>query len=228
MTTIADIETTVSARLEDGDDDIGVFWSVQNEIRPAIVEAMNEATLITGEPQVRAKAAFDIPASTVFTPLTMPSDAIALLRVEGANSLPTKKCWIWDLDKQFPGWETMVGDKPRFWFPFGLTQFGIFPCLKADVQVVLNYVQIPVNTPPIYTGAEVIPFQSEYIEGFEEYAAHILRLKEGSPDFDQSMPEYQKFLSAMEELSSFAYRKNSLRFTRTGGAQSAINEKRGN
>lgn len=228
MTTIADIETLVSARLEEPTDGIGIFWSVQNEVRPAIVEAMNEATLITGEPQVRAKVPFTIPASTVFTPLSLPSDALALLRVEGANSLPAKKCWMWDLDKQFPGWETMVGDKPRFWFPYGLTKVGFFPCLTADVQVVLNYVQIPVNTAPTYTGAEVIPFQSEYIEGFEEYAAHILRLKEGDPDFGQSMPEYQKFLAAMEELSSFAYRKNSLRFTRTGGSSSAITEKKGN
>lgn len=228
MTTIADIETRVQARLEETADDIGTFWLVQNEIRPAIIEAMNEATLITGEPQVRAKAVFTIPASVVFTPLSLPSDAIALLRIEGANSLPTKKCWLWDLDKQFPGWETKTGDVPRFWFPFGLTQFGIYPCLKADVQVVLNYVQIPVNTPPLYDGTEPVNFQNEYIEGFEEYAAHVLRLKEGEPDFGQSIPEYQKFLASMEELSSFAYRKNSLRFSRTGGAQSAITEKRGN
>jgi hypothetical protein len=228
MTTIADIEQRVQFRLEEQADDIGTFWSVQNEIRPTIVEAMNEATLITGEPQVRAKVTFTIPASTVFTPLVMPTDAIALLRVEGPGGLPTKKCWIWDLDKQFPGWETMTGDTPRYWVPFGLSQFLIFPCLTAPVQVVLNYVQVPVNVAPPYTGTEVIPFQSEYIEGFEDYAAHILRLKEGNPDFAQSVPEYQKFLSAMEELSSFAYRKNSLRFTRTGGAQSAINEKRGN
>lgn len=228
MTTIADIETRVQSRLEEETDDVGTFWSVQNEIRPALVEAMNEATLITGEPQVRARTAFTIPATTVFTPFDLPAEAIGLLRVEGASSLPTKRCWMWDLDKQYPGWETMTGDLPRFWFPYGLTKFGIYPCLNADVQVILSYVQNPVNTPPIYDGTQVIPFQSEYIEGFEEYAAHVLRLKEGNPDFDQSVPEYQKFLAAMEEMSNFAYRKNSLRFTRSGGMQSAINEKKGN
>lgn len=215
------VAVAVQNRLEESTDSAGIFWDVAQEIRPAVVEAMNEATLITGEPQVRATTLFTVPASTVFAPLAMPADAVALLRVEGL-----RKTYVWDLDRQYPGWETAVGDKPRFWFPFGLTMFGIYPCLTGPAQVVLNYVKIPVATPPPYTGIEATPFQAEYIDAFADMAAHIMRFKEAGAEFDQSFAEYNRYLSKMESLSNFAYRKNSLRFTRSAGAQSAINEVR--
>lgn len=264
MATISNLEENVQSRLEEdistavgygsggygsggyggstsaGD---GVFWSVQNEIRPALVEAMFEATLITGEPQVRSKVIYTVPAATggyggggyggggygegegpIFTPLAMPSDAIAILRVEGPGGLPVRKLWIWDLDKHYPGWETSVGDEPLYWVPFGLTQWGIVPNLTSPVQVILDYVQIPVNAPRPYTGAEPVPFQEEYQDAFEDYAQHVCQLKEAGAEFEQSFGAYNRFLAKMSELSNFAYRKNSLRFTRAVGAPADISE----
>lgn len=203
----------------------GIFWNLGDEIYPFLVEAMNEATLITGEPQVRATSVTTIPVSTVFTPLAMPSDGIAMLRIEGPNG-PLKKCWIWDLDKQYPGWEIQTGDSPRYWFPFGLTQYGIYPCLTEPAEVIQSYVATPVTAARPYTGKELVPFQLEFLEGIEDSAAHAARLKEGGADFDQSMPEYQNFLNIMRELSAFAWRKDSLRFTRAVGTQSAIGDVR--
>jgi hypothetical protein len=225
MATIRNLEGNVASRLEETPE-ATVFWSNQNEIRPAIVEAMMLATLITGEPQVRGSAPYTIPASTIFTPLAMPSDAIALLRVEGPNSLPIQKCWIWDLDRQMPGWDVMTGEAPAYWVPFGLSQFGIVPCLTAPAQVILSYVQTPVLTPPPYTGNEPIPLQAEYLDSLEDIAEVVLRYKEGLPEFNQSFTTLNRALATFEQLSRFAYRKNSLRFTRAGGASSAINDVR--
>lgn len=223
MAQISDIEQRVLDRLEEGS---ATFWDLEKEIRVFIVEAMNEATLITGEPQIRASAIYTIPASTVFTPLQLPADALALLRVEGAGSLPVQKAWMWDLDKQYPGWETATGDVPLYWVPFGLTQFGIYPNLTADAQVVLNYVQTPVNTARPYTGAEPIPFQQEFIDGLEDGASHLASIKEAGTELTQSMDRYQRFLTKMQALSNFAYRKNDLRFSRSLGASADINEAR--
>jgi hypothetical protein len=224
MSTISTIAPNVTSRLEETA--TPTFWNLQGEIYPAIAEAMMLATLITGEPQVRASAPYTIPTSTIFTPLAMPSDAIALLRVEGPNSLPIQKCWIWDLDRQMPGWEVMTGETPQFWVPFGLSQWAVVPCLTAPAQVVLSYVQTPVLTAPPYTGNEPIPFQQEFFDGLEDYGEVYARFKEGAPEFNQAFTPLNRALACFEQLSRLAYRKGALRFTRAGGASSAINDVR--
>lgn len=225
MATISSLEVDVQNQLEETADDVGIFWSVANEIRPALVEAMNEATLITGEPQFRAVSApFPIPTGTVFTPLALPNDAVALLRVEGAGSVAFQKYSVWDLDRHFPGWEVATGPSPLAWFPFGLGQFGIYPNLTAPATVILSYVQMPVTTAPPWDGTQVVPFQPEYFDGFKDAAQHYLQLKEGDPEFSQSFGPYNRFLASCERMSNFAWRKNSLRFSRAGGASSAITQ----
>jgi len=305
MATISSLETDIQSQLEETADDIGIFWNVANEIRPAIVEACNESTLITGEPQVRAATApFTIPATTVFTPFALPAIAVntttnsavgsigiplqvlvgsplgisvnsalsvdsganqewvvvtainqplsaftavftkthlqgvavtnlaapgafALLRVEGPGSLAYQKYSMWDLDRSLPGWELATGPVPLAWFPFGLGQFGIYPNLTAPATVILSYVQMPITTAPPWDGTQVIPFQPEYFDGLKDAAQHYLQFKEGDPEFTQSFGPYNRFLASCEEMSHFAWRKNSLRFTRSGGASSAITPVRG-
>lgn len=226
MATIADLEKNVQRRIEEDDTGPGIFWSVQDELRVFIVECMNEATLITGEPQIRAGAVTTIPASTSFTPIALPSDGLALLRMEGPGGLPIGKVGIQDLDRHYPGWETATGDEPLYWFPFGIGAYGVYPNLTAPAQVVLNYVQVPVNSPRPYSGLEPVNFQQEYLDGFEDGASHIASIKEAGAEMAQSMQRYSKFVSKMAELSNFGYRKDSLRFGKTFGAQSSINDVR--
>jgi hypothetical protein len=227
MSTIAQLEDDLQSQLDEAQDGVGIFWSVPNELRPALVEAMNEATVITGDPQFRAATSlFNIPTSTIFTPLALPNDAVALLRVEGPGSLALHKYTVWDLDRHFPGWEVATGPTPLAWIPFGLGQFGIYPNLTAPAQVIISYVQMPVTTAPPWDGTQVIPFQAEYLDGFKDAAQHYLQFKEGDPEFTQSFGPYNRFLASCERMSNFAWRKNSLRFTRSGGASSAITQTR--
>lgn len=221
--TVSDVATRITDRLED----LNTFWSLKGEIFPLLVEAMMAATLITGDPQIRATSVTTIPwniAPTGFTPLPMPADALALLRVDGAGGLSIDKCLVWDLDRHYPGWEVQIGPQAQYWFPFGLTQFGIYPSLTQSQQVLLTYIQTPVTVNRPYTGNEAIPFASEFVEAFEGYASAMASFKEGSPEFDQAQQRLQVFLSRMEELSNFAYRRGSLRFSRSMGVQSRISE----
>lgn len=226
MATISNIETEVQQRLDEAADDVGIFWNVQNELRPLIVEAMNVATLITGDPQFYATSVTTIPSSTYFSPLNMPAGALAILRVDGPGGLAVNKTYVQDLDNLVPGWEVSTGDTPQLWFPFGLSRFGIYPNLPAPAQVLVSYIGIPVTDSRPYTGNEVIPFQPEYIDAFADYAAAMARFKEGDPEFQQAVQVLNRFLSKMEELSNFAYRKGSLRFSRGVGATSNISETR--
>ena len=225
MATISTILGGVDNRLEETPG-AAIFWQDQLELSPLVVEAMNLATLITGEPEAYASVVTTIPASTSFTPITMPAGALAITRIDGPGSLGVDKSYVQDLDYFYPGWEVATGDTPQYWFPFGLSKFGIYPCLTAPVQVLVSYIAFPVATPRPYTGSESIPFQNEYLDSFQDYAASMATFKEGSPEFDEAMPVLNRFMSKMEELSSFGYRKGSLRFTRGVGVTSNIVETR--
>lgn len=218
MTTLADLGTLVQQRLEEPVGP-GIFWDLMGELYPELVEALNEAALVTGEPEVRQSALFTFPANQTVIPL--PVNAIALLRIQAPQWV--QKTTIWDLDRMTPGWESDSGLSIDAWFPIGLTQFGIHPQLEASVQGYLTYVALPVPTGPPYTGLETIDFQAEFNEGFVDYAAHVAQLKEAGEEFVQSAKLYDRFLAKMTELSNFSWRKNSLRFTRNVGAPSALN-----
>lgn len=196
----------------------GIFWSLTGELYPFLVEAMNEAALITGEPEIRQTALFTLAANT--TLFTVPPSFIALLRIQTPNWL--QKTSLWDLDRMSPGWESDVGTAPDSWFPYGLTQFGIHPQLTTSVQVYLTGIALPVPSGRPYTGLENVPYQSEYFDGLEDYAAHVAALKEGGEEFKQSAKLYDRFLADMAELSNFSFRKGALRFTRTVGAPSTV------
>jgi len=225
MATISNLELNVQQRLEETADDVGIFWLVAPELRPLLVESMNIACLITGEPQFQASATYTIPASTSFAPLPLPAGALALLRVDSAGST-IDKTYVQDLDNFLPGWEVKTGSKPRYWIPYGLGQFGIYPNLTAPAQVVLSYVQYPVITPRPYTGAEVVPFQQEYFDGFTDMASGFARFKEGGEEFKEAIAVLNRALGQFESLSDFAYRKGSLRFTRGLGGSANIVETR--
>jgi hypothetical protein len=224
MATISTLEAGLANRLEETPG-ATIFWDSANELRPLLVEAFNLATLITGEPQVYVTSTTTIAASTSFAPIAMPAGALAITRID-CNGLPVEKSYVQDLDCFYPGWEVMTGPLPRYWMPFGLTQFGIFPNLASPVPVSISYVGFPVTTLRPYTGSEPIPFQSEYLDSFQDWAAAMATYKEGSPEFDEAMAVLNRFLAKMESLSDFAYRKGSLRFSRGVGSTSNIVETR--
>lgn len=225
MSTISDLEVLVLDRLEESRIS-PQFWDVQREIRVFLVEAMNEATLITGEPQIRFTNSsatgnpLTLPANQTVMNLTGDIPLFGLMRLESAGQV--LKTSLWDLDRMLPGWEADVGSVPDYWFPLGLDQFGIHPKLKVPVNVIVSGVAEPVSTGRPYTGAENVDFQDEFKEMFVDYAAHIAALKEGTKEFTDSIKVYDRFLSRLQELSKFATRKGSLRFTRTPGVPARV------
>jgi hypothetical protein len=199
-----------------------IFWNVQKEIMVFLSEAMNEAALITGEPEIRysdsltTSSQLTLPANQTVMTFSGDVPLFGMMRLESSGQV--KKTTVWDMDRMLPGWENDTGDVPDFWFPIGLTQFGIHPQLVAPVTVIVSGIAEPIPTPRPYTGAESVDYQEEYREAFVDYAAHICGLKEGTKEFQDSIKVFDRFVSRMSELSKFASRKGSLRFSRTMGA----------
>jgi hypothetical protein len=236
VSTISDLEVLVQDRLEEVRDGVGVFWSVKNEIRPLLVEAFNEATLISGLPQVRSGVPFTLTPNTRL--FTLPSPAFALARMDGPGTI--EKTSFWALDQDDYRWEEEgepgdslyssglygsglygmgagTGSNPLKWFPFGIGQFGIFPILNAEYNVFLTTINLPVPVSRPYTGAETVPFSLEFLEGLVNSASAVARLKEGGRDMVEGLKFYEMFLTRMVELSKFGDRISKLRFTRSVG-----------
>ena len=221
MSNISNLEVLVLDRLEESRTN-SQFWSVQNEIRVFLVEAMNEAALLTGEPEIRystnqglAGGSLVLPPGLNVIQLNENVPLFGMMRLESSGTV--KKTTVWDMDRMLPGWENDVGNVPDFWFPIGLTLFGIHPQLTAPVNVIVSGVAEPVTSPRPYTGAEPVDYQEEYRDALVDYATHISGLKEGTKEFMDSIKVYDRFISRMQELSKFATRKGSLRFSRTLG-----------
>jgi hypothetical protein len=224
MTTLSQLAANVFNRLEEANQP--VFWNATNEVYPMIVEALSEAAVITGEPEVLITPAYTITPGQTWQ--AMPSNLIAVSRIEGPVGA-IRKTSVKDLDfLQGKGWENdtdvSLGAQGvlRFWFPIGLDQFGVYPVLETPVNVVIMGVGLPVAECRPYTGNETVQFQAEYNEAFVRYAASVLRLKEGGPDFTQGLEDYNYFLTKMGELSGFGMRKNLMRFTRAVGHQAEV------
>lgn len=221
MSLISDLEVLVLDRLEESRTS-PKFWDVQREIRVFLVEAINEATLITGEPEMKFTNGVDalaaqllLPPNQTFIDLTGNIPLFGMMRLESNGQV--KGTTIWDMDRMLPGWENDIGDTPDFWFPVGLLRFGIHPKLNAAVRVVVSGVAQTIQTPRPYTGAENVDYQEEYRDAIVDYAAHLAGLKEGTKEFMDSVRVYDRFVAKMQELSKFATRKGLLRFSRSMG-----------
>lgn len=226
MSTISDLAIQVLQRLEE-DPAAPVFWDLQNEVYPAIVEAMNEAALVTGVVQVVQMLPVELPVDTNF--IAMPANAICLLRVLGPTAV--QKTDVYALDQMLPGWETAGGaganppvQQIQYWFPMGTNYYGIYPQLSVEQQVTITYLGYPVTVTPPYTGAETVPYQQEFQDALIEYGAHILRLKESGYEFEASQTIYQQFLDTMKALSVFQSRHDSLVFTKATGAKVRVSD----
>jgi hypothetical protein len=219
MATLGDLAAQTQDRLGEVRDGIGIFWNLQNEILPALVEGMNEASLITGDPEVRPTIAVTLNPGGIgggFPPFVyaMPANALMLVRIDATNGGAIKKVLACDLDRNNPGWEGQTGPLINRWFPIGMKMFGVWPALTAAQQVLMTFVGFPETFP--YNTSQVSPFREEFNDAFPAYAAHICRLKESTVEFQQSLAEFQSFQDKMMSLTKFAARRGITRFTQTG------------
>lgn len=116
------------------------FWDADNELAQLVCEALNEAALISGEPEI-VTIASGIAANSIQQ--QVPQGIAAMLRVE-LGGTPVLKTTLYHMDKFLPGWQNTLplaewgpdpfGNGP-FWFPMGVTSFGIYPTITSGTAV---------------------------------------------------------------------------------------------
>jgi len=89
------------------------------------------------------------------------------------------------------------------WWPIGTQKFGIHP---ADVIGGLPLAIVGVVEPTLLVNpTDVIDLPDEYTQIIDDYAAHVLQLKEGGKIFADASLLYQKFLSVMKDYGRWRY-----------------------
>jgi hypothetical protein len=190
-----------------------------------MVDGMFEAALITGVVQI-SSLAVTLAANTTYFSLqygtNVPKGILAPIRMRAAY--PIRKTNLKALDNMIPTWQQATpGTQLIAWFPLGVSQFGIYPQLSVESQVVMDFISSPVNEARPYTGNETIPFQKEFVDFLSQYAAAMLRSKEGGSEAQEADTVYNEYLAKMKQLSLFQNRIDSLVFTGAFGARSQVN-----
>ena len=205
-----------------------VFWNLTGEVYPAMVEAEFEAALITGVVQAN-DVVVNITANTTYFPIqgassVVPAGMLAPIRLRAPY--PIRKTTLKGLDDMVPGWQQAApGNQILAWFPIGVSIFGIYPQLSSSAQILMDFIQCPVNESRPYSGSETIPFQVEFNDLISQYAAVYLRSKEAGAEAEESATVYQEYLSRIKALSAFQGRMDKLVFTGAYGARTQVNQR---
>lgn len=204
-----------------------IFWSLKGEIYVQMVDALFEAALITGTVQLQ-DVMVTLQAGMTYYPLQnntamgIPKGVVAALRMRAPYNI--RKTTLKALDDYDPSWQQQVASSQvRGWFPLGTSQFGIYPQLAADTQVLMDFIYTPVNQPRPYDGTQVIPLQQEFNDLVTTYAAAMLRTKEGGAEAEEADVVYDAFITRMKSLSGFQNRLDSLDYSMAFGAASRVN-----
>lgn len=218
--TLSEIQDDVLGRVEEQIPPGGpVFWSLVGEVYPQMVDAMFEATLITGVVQ-SINNVVDIAADTTY--FTLPKGAFGPLRMR--SPYPIRKVSLAGLDAMVPNWQQAApGAQIQAWFPLGVSGFGIYPTLTGDAQVVMDWIVSPVNQPRPYNGAIPLPFQAEFNDLIAMYAAAGLRSKEAGQEADEASIVFSEYLSRIKALSLWQARLDALVFTAAVGGRVEVN-----
>jgi hypothetical protein len=225
--TLNDLIGDLCGRVEE--DNPPVFWSLVYEMLPALVDAMYEASLITGTVQA-VNIPVQLASNTTYfslqnnTAIGVPEGVIAALRLRAPTTI--RKTTLEGLDAIEPGWQKVApATGIRAWFPLGVSSFGIYPQLASPQTAIMDFIVSPVNVARPYTTEITVPFQEEFSDAFSMYAAVMLRAKELSGEAEEANTVLNEYLQQMKGLSLFQGRLDSLVLTKASGANAQVQRK---
>ena len=215
------------------------FWSLTYEFLPALVDAMFEASLITGTVQAH-DIQVTLPAGTTYfslqpnpnlaMPIGIPAGVVAALRLKAPYAI--RKTTLQALDATVPGWQSEVpldpsnrGSNIKAWFPLGVSSFGIYPQLAAESFVTMDFILSPTTAVRPYTTAIPVPLQVEFGDLLPMYAAVMCRAKELGADAEEADTVMNEYMQAVKQLSLFQGRLDQLILTKAYGAKMQVNDR---
>ena len=222
LLTLSQLLPDMLGRIEENVEDGPVFWNLSGEVYVAMVDAMYEAAMVTGVVQQSSVAVTLAAEQTYFSiqnnvAIGIPKGVIAALRMRAPWQI--RKTTLKGLDDYDPRWSIQPpAQQITAWFPLGTSMFGIYPQLAYESVVTMDFLISPVNEYRPYTGTESVPFQQEFADLVSQYAAAMLRSKEGGAEAEEADVVFQEFMRNMKVLSAFQTRVDSLVYSSSFGA----------
>lgn len=204
----------------------GTFWSYQFEILTAIVEAMNDLMVLVGRPLQTVNVPYTLTPNTVWQ--SYPAGVFLITDMWGAGGV-IHKVDLNSMDFVMSSWHSdweqdTSPNGPVRWMPIGMTMFAVHPAPSVPITVNIDAIQYPVAEAWPYTGTETVPFQDEFFEAIEEYAAHYARFKETGQDFQQSLSLYQQYLAVAKRMTDIQDRRDPVIFSTSLGATAGVRQ----
>ena len=233
--TLADLLPDLAGRVEETDPNNPVFWSLTYEFLPSLVDAMFEASLVTGTVQVHDIQITLAAGTTYFdlqnnTGIGIPAGVVAALRLKAPYAI--RKTTVQNLDATVPGWQseaplppTTRGSNIKAWFPLGVSKFGIYPQLAADSVVTMDFLVAPTTAVRPYTTGIAVPLQEEFSDLLPMYAAVVCRAKELGAESEEADTVMNEYMQAVKQLSLFQSRLDQLVMTKNYGAKMQVNNR---
>jgi hypothetical protein len=222
-TTIATLANNVQSRLEEPIG-AGQWWSRQYELYSAIVESMNDLMLLVGRPTQTVNFPFNLIPNQVWQ--AIPKGLFLITDIQGAGA-PLYKVNLYDMDylqsSWGSDWEQDVGDVAKRWGPVGFNLFFVHPAVSTGQTVNINAITYPTTDVWPYTGTETVPFEDNYFQILEEYAAFYGRIKELGGEFQTGMKLFDQYLAGAKRMSQIQDRRDPLIFSSGYGSAQKTN-----
>ena len=222
-TAISTLADKVQQRLEE-DIGAGSWWSRQYELYTALIEAANDLMLLLGRPTQTVNIPFQLTRNTVWQTVT--KGLFIITDIQGAGS-PLYKVNLWDLDYAQASWgsdwEQDVGDAAKRWAPIGFNMFVIHPAVSTDQSVNITGIAYPTTSTWPYDGTQTVPFESNYFQALEEYAAHYARIKEMGGEHQMGLKLFQSYMAVAKRMTQIQDRRDPLIFSENFGASQRTN-----
>lgn len=166
-----------------------VFWR-EDEAYRFLNEGLRVWNLLTGLWRGRIDMGLTVANQTWYA---LPVGISYGLRME-LNGQPLDPTNLWDLDYGQPGWESDSAAVPMMWAPAGLSYIALWPKSLAGGESLVLQGVLPA---PQYTIADVASFVDlgrDDQDSVADYAAHVMRCKEGGQEFEASQEQLKQFL----------------------------------
>ncbi len=189
-----------------------------------ISEAMNDLLLLVGRPGQVVNFPFTLTPSTPWQ--TVPKGMFVLTDIVGAGS-PLYRVSLYDLDFLLaswgPDWQQDVGPVALRWAPIGFNQFVVNPTPQYPQTVNIYAISYPVQQVWPYDGTSTVPFENNFFQLIEEYAAHYCRIKELGAEHAEGMKLFAQYMAGAKRMSQIQDDRDPLIFTSNFGAANNIN-----
>lgn len=216
----------VQSRLEEaaGPSGDGELWSIQFEIRTALIEAMSDLMLLVGRPTQEITQQFSLTPNTCFQ--NLPSGVFLLSNIYGLGG-DLRCVSLHDMDYIQSNWtSTWSNDTapngPVRWFPLGFNMFGVHPAATVPTTVTITGLRFVTTDSYPYPGTEPLIFHDELEAALEQYATFYCKLKETGPEVQNGLQLYREYLAAAQRNTTIEDRRDPVIFSPSFGGGSGL------